>query len=75
MSNDDAGDLDRAHRAVKELAKTLEADGVDPENIVDALLVVGTNAAKRLWGAEPLISYFRKVETAITTDQPIGKAH
>ena len=72
MSTED--DLVRAHRAVKEVARTLEAQGVGPEDIVDALLVVGTNAALRMWGGDAALNYFKRVETTIKGGEPISGA-
>jgi hypothetical protein len=68
-------DLQKAHAAVKSLAAELEAEGVSPADIIDALLVVGSNAAHRLWGAAPAASYFHKAAVALESGQTLGKSN
>lgn len=72
MGAQDRDDLDRAHRAVKELAKSLEAEGVGADSIVDALLVVGANAAIRMGAPDVLVKFFRDTEKAIEAGTPVS---
>lgn len=67
-----AGDAERAHASVKELARQLEADGVGPDDIIDALLIVGINAAVRMGSAGALFEFFRKTEKAIEAGTPVS---
>jgi hypothetical protein len=47
--------------AVRELAKELEAEGLEPGLIVDALLTVGLGAGARLGGPETVIDYLHRM--------------
>jgi len=56
------GELPKAHRALRDCAKKLEAEGVDQGSIVDALLWLGINSGIRRGGDEKMVKF---LETAI----------
>jgi hypothetical protein len=46
---------------LKLTAQRMEADGVSPDLVIDALLCVGLNAANRLHGPEFVIAHLHKL--------------
>lgn len=56
-------DSDSVHKAFRDLAAQLERDGADPEDIVDALLVLGINGGVRI-GGDDMVAHFLE-ETAV----------
>jgi hypothetical protein len=64
-------ELDRVHRAVKELVAP-EAEG--PSTLRTLSMRCLWWARQSGWVVEPLISYFRKVEMEIATGAPVSSA-
>jgi hypothetical protein len=60
MRGEDARMID-PYAELKLTAQRMEADGVSPDLVIDALLCVGLNAANRLHGPEFVIAHLHKL--------------
>ena len=59
---------------LKLTAQRMEADGVSPDLVVDALLCVGLNAANRLHGLKFVITHLRKLIEVFEEKAPEASA-
>jgi hypothetical protein len=51
------------YQTLRDAAMALEAQGVGPDRIVDAMLTVGLNAGRILGGEDHMISYLHRMLT------------
>jgi hypothetical protein len=58
----EAGEMVRGpYEAIRSLCEALEAEGIDPDQICDALLTTGLNAGAKLAGPEFVVAYLHKM--------------
>ena len=68
----DDPELLAVHKAVKEAARKIEEEGAMTTSIVDALLVVGINAAIRVSDKEHVAAWLKQQALQVRARQPVG---